>query len=495
MSVSRRLILSIGILMLLSAGAVVSQLVIVRQMQEVTEGMRDVSFRATLILLDMDRDVRVLAPLTEKLLTVGDADTRKEYMPILEKNIRLIDERFGVLQNVLGPHDASAEIELLTQSWNDYKIELENALLIPTTRGLDALPLDLQNTLTRLTKRTESSINDLMNNIAMEVQRNERKGKEAESIASAAAGLFLLLAAVGTFLTLRAINRPLRELTGGTRKIASGEFTHRLPVKGPREFKELARDFNAMSEKLGELDEMKKDFVAHVSHELKAPLAAIRQTLAVTLEQVPGPINDGQRRLLDLSRNSAERLSSMVSNLLDVSRLEAGTMEYEMMPHNIINIVKQSIDEFSLKALERNITIGIESKAAHIPVFCDADRMIQVVGNLIDNALKFSPENSTIRVTVGHNDAAAIPTVKVAIADRGTGVPDAHKEKVFLKFHQLNGGGKRMAGQGVGLGLAICKTIIDAHRGRIWVEDNPEGGSVFCVELRAAPVKETVECG
>src|SRR4026208_1117910 len=102
MSVSRRLILSIGILMLLSAGAVVSQLVIVRQMQEVTEGMRDVSFRATLILLDMDRDVRVLAPLTEKLLTVGDADTRKEYMPILEKNIRLIDERFGVLQNVLG---------------------------------------------------------------------------------------------------------------------------------------------------------------------------------------------------------------------------------------------------------------------------------------------------------------------------------------------------------------------------------------------------------
>jgi two-component system sensor histidine kinase GlrK len=247
-----------------------------------------------------------------------------------------------------------------------------------------------------------------------------------------------------------------------------------------------------MSEKLDELDQMKKDFVAHVSHELKAPLAAIRQTLAVTLEQVPGPINEGQRRLLDLSRNSAERLSSMVANLLDVSRLEAGTMEYDMRPNNIINIVIQTVEEFSLKAAERRIDIKVESKTPNIPLVCDGDRMIQVVGNLLDNALKFSPENSTIRVTVSHNDAAAVPMVRVAIADRGTGVPDAHKENVFLKFHQLNGGGKRTAGQGVGLGLAICKTIIDAHRGRIWVEDNPEGGSIFCVEMRATPVSVAV---
>ena len=139
------------------------------------------------------------------------------------------------------------------------------------------------------------------------------------------------------YLTLRAINSPLRELTRGTRSIASGEFSHRIPVKGPSEFAELARDFNSMSEKLGELDQMKKDFVAHVSHELKAPLAAIRQTLAVTLEEVTGPINDAQRRLLQLSRNSAERLSAMVANLLDVSRLEAGTMEYEMGSQDIVS--------------------------------------------------------------------------------------------------------------------------------------------------------------
>ncbi len=146
-----------------------------------------------------------------------------------------------------------------------------------------------------------------------------------------------------------------------------------------------------MSEKLGELDQMKKDFVAHVSHELKAPLAAIRQTLAVTLEQVPGPINDVQRRLLQLSNNSAERLSAMVANLLDVSRLEAGTMEYEMGPKDIVAIVRQVVDEFSLKAEERQIEIAVSSDAPGIAVICDADRMIQVIGNVVDNALKFSP--------------------------------------------------------------------------------------------------------
>jgi two-component system sensor histidine kinase GlrK len=320
-------------------------------------------------------------------------------------------------------------------------------------------------------------------------------GKEAASVSLIAAAVFLVLSVAITFFTLRAINAPLRELTRGTRSIASGEFSHRLPVTGPSEFAELARDFNSMSEKLGELDEMKKEFVAHVSHELKAPLAAIRQTLAVTLEEVTGPINDAQRRLLQLSRNSAERLSAMVSNLLDVSRLEAGTMEYEMTQQDIVSVVKQVVEEFSLKAVERQIHITVESDAPGIPVICDADRMIQVIGNIVDNALKFSPQNSTIRIEVSHNLTASVPTATISVSDRGNGVPDDHKQKVFQKFHQILGRGKRTAGQGVGLGLAICKTIVDAHHGRIWVEDNPEGGSVFRVEVRAAQVKEAAKCG
>jgi two-component system sensor histidine kinase GlrK len=322
-------------------------------------------------------------------------------------------------------------------------------------------------------------------------------GDRAQTISLIAAAVFVVLGLSVTYWTLRSITTPLHQLTRGTRTIANGEFSHRLPVDGPLEFAELARDFNSMSEKLGELDQMKKDFVAHVSHELKAPLAAIRQTLAVTLEQVPGPINDAQRRLLQLSRNSAERLSAIVANLLDVSRLEAGTMEYEMGAQDIVGIVRQVVDEFSLKAQERRIGIAVKSDAPGIPVVCDGDRMIQVIGNLVDNALKFSPTDSTINIDVTYQNSKSAPTATVSIADRGNGVPDNHKLNVFQKFHQVKGRGKRTAGQGVGLGLAICKTIMDAHRGRIWVEDNPGGGSVFRIEMHAAPLavsKEAAKC-
>src|SRR5206468_5675663 len=130
---------------------------------------------------------------------------------------------------------------------------------------------------------------------------------------------------------------------------------------GRDEFAELARDFNAMAQRLSELDQMKKDFVSHVSHELKAPLASMRQVFLLLLQEIGGPLNDQQRRLLRLSSNSAERLTAMVGNLLDVSRMEAGTMEYVMQPHDIAALAQGVADEFEVQANERNIRLKIES--------------------------------------------------------------------------------------------------------------------------------------
>src|SRR5262249_32207285 len=149
--------------------------------------------------------------------------------------------------------------------------------------------------------------------------------------------------------------------------------------------------FNAMSQRLGELDQMKRDFVSHVSHELKAPLASIRQMAHLLLEQIPGSLNDQQQRLLRLSYNSAERLAAMVGNLLDVSRLEAGSMEYTMTPMDLLSLVKTVAEEFEVQSNERQIPIRIETCSSDgLVVACDRDRMTQVIGNLFDNALKFS---------------------------------------------------------------------------------------------------------
>ena len=497
MSVSRRVVLSVGVLMLLALVVLGYQLSVVIRMQRINKELSSVNFVAASLLLQMERDSQDIEDRTRRYFAVGDVNMRTQLGQGLDDRSAAFEEQLQKLGAALQPWESRNEIGLLSTAWFEYRTQIESARSMPPTGGLDHLPLGLEPAIDQLKKKTTSSKDAVLESIQVQVNRNEAMGSEAESISLAAAALFLVFGGTVTYLTLRAINTPLHELTRGTRTIANGEFSHRLPTDGPSEFAELARDFNSMTEKLGELDQMKRDFVAHVSHELKAPLAAIRQTLAVTLEQVPGQINDSQRKLLQLSRNSAERLTAMVANLLDVSRLEAGTMEYEMSAQDIVGIVIQVVDEFSLKAEERQIQITVTSNMPCIPVICDGDRMIQVIGNLVDNALKFSPANSAIGIDVRHNStsSAAASTATVSIADRGIGVPEDHKESVFEKFHQVRGGGKRTAGQGVGLGLAICKTIMDAHRGRIWVEDNPGGGSVFRVELRAAQVKEEVKCG
>ena len=115
---------------------------------------------------------------------------------------------------------------------------------------------------------------------------------------------------------------------------------------------------------------------------------------------------------------------------------------------------------------------------------CDRDRMIQVIGNLFDNALKFSPRGSEIIVSIQTRDTGRERMLVFSVKDSGIGVPNEHKTKIFEKFHQVKQG-KKLSGQGVGLGLAICGSIVSGHRGRIWVEDNPTGGSVFYFELPA----------
>jgi two-component system sensor histidine kinase GlrK len=367
---------------------------------------------------------------------------------------------------------------------------MEEASQLPLAGGLDHLPLDLGVAIGQLKLRIGSSDEAVTKIKSAQVARNRDMGRHARQVALFASILFLIACVTLTLVTLRSINRPLRLLTRGTRTIANGEFSHRLPEDGPTEFAELARDFNAMTERLGDLDQMKKDFVSHVSHELQAPLAAIRQTLAVVLAEVPGAINEQQRRLIHLSRKSAERLGAIVANLLDVSRLEAGGMEYQMSRQDLVELVQDVADELTIKGQERHITIEVHAAEKAMPVVCDHDRLIQVVGNLIDNALKFSPLKGTIRVSLAREARNAGSVVTLSVADRGPGVPAAHKKDIFLKFHQAHGGGKRSAGQGVGLGLAISKTIVDAHSGRIWVEDNPGGGSIFRVELAAAQAEE-----
>lgn len=335
-------------------------------------------------------------------------------------------------------------------------------------------------------------------------------GRRAARISIAAVVVAIGLSVLIILATVRSIQGPLRRLTAGTRAVARGEFSWQLDVAGDDEIAHLAEDFNAMVRRLDELDQMKRDFLSNVSHEIKTPLVAMLETDALLLEGAPGPLTSKQRRLLELHLQAGRRLRGMIANLLDLSRLEAGVMDYDMRPRDTAEIAAVAAAELLARAEERGVRLVTELKPGLPPVPCDADRIVQVIENLIDNALRVAPKGTSVVVSAcladGRSGGAAGPpgsgeAVELAVTDSGPGVPPELRERIFERFQRGARGGSVPGHQGFGLGLAICREIVAAHRGTIEVRNRPGGGARFVVVLPAAagvgtaPSEEAVSGG
>ncbi len=259
-----------------------------------------------------------------------------------------------------------------------------------------------------------------------------------------------------------------------------------------------------MAARLVEVDQMKKNFISHVSHELKAPLASMQETTHLILERIPGPLTDKQKRLLELNLQSGKRLAQMIGNILDLSRLEAGIVEYDMQSCDLAELIHGVVIELTSEAREKSLRLLTDIQREPLLIDCDPNRMVQLFTNLLDNAIRFSNKDGSVGV-----DVRSLPQcprmpqtararmrqrVKssgfalIRISDSGPGIDDAQKEKVFHTFHQVRHG-KKSHGESLGLGLAISRAIVEAHGGTIWVEDNPGGGALFFVLLPRAVAK------
>jgi two-component system, NtrC family, sensor histidine kinase GlrK len=261
-----------------------------------------------------------------------------------------------------------------------------------------------------------------------------------------------------------------------------------------------------MATQLIEVDQIKKNFISHVSHELKAPLASMQETTHLMLERIPGPLTDKQKRLLELNLQSGKRLAQMIGNILDLSRLEAGIVEYEMQRCDVADLIHNVVMELSSQAREKSLRILTDIQREPLLVKCDPNRMVQLFSNLLENAIRFSKKGGSVAVhlrsvneypRMPHSARARMPNkdrftafALIGISDSGPGIDDAHKEAVFHIFHQMQHG-RKSHGESLGLGLAISRAVVEAHAGTIWVEDNPQGGAMFCVLLpRAAAEHE-----
>ena len=295
-------------------------------------------------------------------------------------------------------------------------------------------------------------------------------------------GLAVLLA----YLHARSISRPLKKLAYELRLVGKGEFQRYLDIRSPEEVGELSRAFNWMASRLAILDEMKEDFIAHISHELRTPLTAMREGMNLLWEEIPGPLTTSQREIVNVVRSHSERLHQFLSSALDLSKMEAGMMEYLRVPSDLSALLERSIQTVELIARRKGIRLEVLCPAALPPLFLDEVRMQQVLDNLLNNATKFTPEGGIVRVAASlrekQGERGEDHWVEVRVSDTGAGIPSEEIERIFKKFYQSPHHQSQQQ-RGTGLGLAIARHIVAAHGGRLWVESQLDHGSTFILLL------------
>jgi len=246
----------------------------------------------------------------------------------------------------------------------------------------------------------------------------------------------------------------------------------------------LSRDITErrrMEEQLRAMDRMKSEFIATVSHELRTPMTAIKGSLGLALAGAAGSLASDLRELLTIAMNNSDRLIRLINDILDLSRIEAGKLNLRLSPTDLAAVTLRSVAELDALAAQKQIAVQLRLPE-HLPAaLADADRIGQVLVNLLSNALKFTDAGGQ----VGVNAERTGNWITMQVSDSGIGIPREHLKAIFERFHRVDNAASRRTG-GTGLGLAICQAIVAEHGGRIWVESQPGKGSIFSFTLPVA---------
>lgn len=302
-------------------------------------------------------------------------------------------------------------------------------------------------------------------------------GSVDRAIATTALLSALLAIAVGLVVSRR-ITRPLAELADASREVASGRLDRRLKVASKDELGQVASSFNTMAEKLQRNEEARRHMVADIAHDLRTPLTVIQGTVDGMLDGVI----DTDRDSLESIKEEVGILGKLVADLRTLSLAEAGQLRLERSRVDLLELARRSVRKIEPAAGERGISCRVEDEGPGPMVEADSDRMGQVLGNLLDNALRHTREDGTITVSVS---AAEPGWARLSVADTGAGISEEDLPHIFDRFFRADQSRTRKSG-GSGLGLAIVKQLVEAHGGRVWAESRLGEGTRFSVELPLA---------
>jgi signal transduction histidine kinase len=384
------------------------------------------------------------------------------------------------------------ERKLVTGIQSDYQqfvAVMENAIALDRAgRATEAEQLQITQAFPitgRIVGATDQLANNAEDRIAALVSDNRASYNNSRLIFLVAVALAILLALVLGFAISASLSGPVQRMDVRLAELAEGDFSRRVEVPNRDELGTLAANLNRMNDELGELyrrvetaSRAKSDFLANMSHELRTPLNAIIGFSEVLQEQMFGPLNAKQAEYLGDIVTSGRHLLSLINDTLDLSKIEAGKMELELTTFALPVLLEDGVTMVRERATRHGIECHVDAGPDLDEIEADERKVKQVVFNLLSNAVKFTPDGGHVEVRAHRVGDWA----EIAVSDTGVGIDPADQERIFQEFQQAG------HQEGSGLGLALARSIVTLHRGRLCVESEPGAGSTFTFTL---PVRQT----
>ena len=319
--------------------------------------------------------------------------------------------------------------------------------------------------------------------------------------------LVILVLLVGglalAYMIARTVARPLKDLQDGVKAIAAGDLSTRVTISDGVEVTELANEFNSMAgrlkdlydnlegkvqertielqeanDRLKELDDLKSEFVSMASHELRSPMASMKMGVSTVLREMIGPLNEDQKLMLGIAERNIDRLTTLTSELLDLTKIEAGQLDILPAEVDLGTLAAEVVEADRPLAEHEGVDLVLAAPEEPVMATCDRDRIYQVIQNMVGNALNFTEEGS-VTVSVAKETAER---ARVCIKDTGLGIPEDAIETIFDKWSRAHAE-TRSEKRGTGLGLAISKGIVEAHGGSVTLQSKAGTGTTVCFTL------------
>jgi len=289
----------------------------------------------------------------------------------------------------------------------------------------------------------------------------------------------VIAALLVSFFISRRIVAPVRTLTNASQHIAEGHYAERVQVSGSDEIAQLAVRFNKMTTQLEQVESMRRQLIGDVTHELRTPLTSIKGYMEGLIDGVLPSTPE----TFDQIHHEADRLSRLVDDLQELSRVEAKAYPLDFRSLTVPNLVQTTIKRLSPQATAKRISLR-SSLPADLPhILADEDRITQVLVNLVANAIQYTPEDGDVTISAARHENE----IYISVKDTGVGIPPEHLANLFTRFYRVDKSRSRNAGGGSGIGLTIARHLVEAHGGRIWVESTGEGqGSTFSFSLKTS---------